>query len=226
MTTKRRQQATSTIDINLFVRRVRRHIRQFKVPAVTVVAYECDPFRVLVSCIISLRTKDDVTEAASTRLFAKADSPEQLAKLRRSTIERLIYPASFYKTKAVTLKEISRRLVDEYDGRVPDDLDELLLLKGVGRKTANLVITLGFGKPGICVDTHVHRISNRWGYICTKTPEDSEMALRESLPRRHWIDYNDLLVTFGQNTCVPISPHCSRCPLLELCPQVGVERRR
>lgn len=185
-----------------------------------------DPFRVLISCLISLRTKDEVTDAASRRLFQKADTPAQMLQLRESQIARLIYPAGFYRTKAKRIREISRELMNGYNSRVPDTLEALLTLKGVGRKTANLVLTIGYGKPGICVDTHVHRISNRLGWIKTKTPEQTEARLREFLPKRYWISINDLLVTFGQNLCQPVSPWCSKCPLAKECPQIGVRYRR
>ena len=196
-------------------------------PAVTKEAKsKRDPFRVLISCIISLRTKDEVTWRASARLFARADAPHKMLALRPAAIARLIYPAGFYRNKARQIAGISRTLIERYQGRVPDDIDELLLLKGVGRKTANLVVTMAYHKPGICVDTHVHRISNRLGWVRTTTPDKTEFALRDILPRRYWIDLNDQLVIFGQNICQPVSPWCSRCPLQGECPKVGVVRRR
>jgi endonuclease-3 len=185
-----------------------------------------DPFRILVSTVISLRTKDDVTTGASKRLFAIAATPKTLASVPIRTIEKAIYPAGFYKTKARTIRALSKRLVDDYGGVVPDSIDELLTFKGVGRKTANLVVTLGYGKDGICVDTHVHRVSNRLGLVRTKTPEETEYALMDVLPRKYWIGYNELLVRFGQTVCKPISPHCSTCPLERRCPRIGVEKHR
>lgn len=185
-----------------------------------------EPFRVLVACVISLRTKDEVTAAASARLFARAATPVTLAELDEVTIAELIYPAGFYNTKAGQIREIARRLRDQHGGAVPSDREALLALPGVGRKTANLVLGLGFGIPAICVDTHVHRISNRLGMVRTKTPEQTEHALEKVLPERLWIDINDLLVTFGQNVCHPTSPRCSICPLAERCPKVGVTRHR
>ncbi len=185
-----------------------------------------DPFRVLVSCIISLRTKDAVTAAASRRLYSVAATPPALARLPEEHIARLIFPAGFYNTKARQLREIARRVLEECGGRVPAERDALLALPGVGRKTANLVLGLGFGIPAICVDTHVHRISNRLGLVGTKTPEQTEHALEEVLPERHWIAINDLLVTLGQHVCVPISPWCSTCRLAARCPRVGVTRSR
>jgi endonuclease-3 len=190
------------------------------------VSQQRDPFAVLVSCLISLRTKDEVTDEVAPRLLAVAPTPQALARLDTRRIARLIFPAGFYKTKAVTLRELGRTLVNEHDGAVPDTLDGLLALKGVGRKTANLVLTLGFGKPGICVDTHVHRISNRLGFVVTDAPDDTEQVLRARLPRRWWIPINDLLVSWGRRTCTPLSPRCSECVAAELCPRVGVGRAR
>jgi endonuclease III len=196
-------------------------------PAVTIVAtQDHDPFKVLISCIISLRTKDQVTAEASERLFALADTPAKLSRLSAEDIEKAIYPAGFYRVKAKQILEISTQLAEGFGGSVPDDLEALLRFKGVGRKTANLVLTLGFGKAGICVDTHVHRICNRWGYVSTKTPEQTEIALRKKLPAEYWIVINDLLVTFGQNQCTPLSPRCSTCPLYRLCDRVGVGKSR
>jgi endonuclease-3 len=185
-----------------------------------------DPFRVLIACILSLRTQDTTTGPAADRLFALADTPAALLTLSPGQIQRAIYPVGFYRTKAAVILGICRDLLARFAGRVPADLEALLTLKGVGRKTANLVVTMGFGRPGICVDTHVHRISNRLGYVRTPTPEATEMALRARLPRRYWIGYNDLLVSFGQNVCTPLSPRCSRCPVRALCRRVGVTASR
>ena len=176
----------------------------------------------LVACILSLRTQDTTTGPAAARLFAVADTPAAMLRLSARQIERLIYPVGFYRTKARVLRGLCRDLLERFGGRVPDDIDALLTLKGVGRKTANLVVTMGFNKPGICVDTHVHRISNRLGYVRTRQPEETEMALRARLPRRFWMGYNDLLVGFGQNFCTPVSPRCSTCPVTALCRRVGV----
>jgi len=185
-----------------------------------------DPFRILISTIISLRTKDDVTQAASERLFALTDTPRALARLDARRVERAIFPAGFYRTKARTLREISKRLVDEYGGRVPDTIEELLTFKGVGRKTAALVVSLGYNRPAICVDTHVHRISNRLGWVKTRTPDETEQALMRAVPRRNWIGINETMVGFGQQVCVPVSPKCSLCPLQRSCPKLGVTRSR
>ncbi len=214
-------------DIDRIVRMLTRTSRQWNPTAVGAVAQDSrDPFRVLIACLISLRTKDAVTAEASARLFRLARTPRAMVRLPAARIARAIYPAGFYRTKARTIKGLCRTLLAEYGGKVPDDLERLLGLKGVGRKTANLVLTVGYGKPGICVDTHVHRISNRLGIVRTKAPEETEFALRSVLPRRHWIPYNDLLVTFGQNLCKPISPLCSTCPVQDLCPRLGVTKHR
>lgn len=202
-------------------------VRQWRTPAVTIVSQrDGDPFKVLISCILSLRTQDRTTAAASERLFALADSSAAMAALSVDVIEKAIYPVGFYRNKSVQIRDICLTLQEKYRGRVPDDLDELLRFKGVGRKTANLVVTLGFGKPGICVDTHVHRICNRWGYVRTRTPDETESVLRAKLPQEYWLVINDLLVTFGQNQCNPISPHCSTCPIRCLCDRVGVVKSR
>lgn len=187
---------------------------------------ERDPFRILIACLLSLRTKDETTGPAAERLFALARAPEAMLHLTPRRIERAIFPVGFYRTKARVIRGVCRDLLARFAGKVPDDLDALLTLKGVGRKTANLVVTMGFGQPGICVDTHVHRISNRLGFVRTKSPDQTELALRKKLPRRHWIELNDLLVAFGQNVCQPISPRCSTCPVRALCPRVGVTRSR
>jgi endonuclease III len=203
---------------------LKRTVRQWKVPVVG--RYRHDPFETLVSCLLSLRTKDETTARAAARLFRLAHTPRAMLRLRKRSIERAIYPVGFYRTKARTILGLSRELIDCHGGEVPQELDALLKLKGVGRKTANLVLTLAFRGYGICVDTHVHRISNRWGYVRTKSPNETEMRLRGRLPRRHWRAYNDLLVAFGQNLCRPTSPWCSRCPILPVCGRVGVTRSR
>lgn len=196
-------------------------------PSVTQIAEERpDPFRVLVSTLISLRTKDEITLAASLRLFAAADSPSALLALNEERIGELIYPAGFYRTKAKNLRRISALLIERHNGQVPRNRDDLLVLPGVGRKTANLTLGLAFGIPAICVDTHVHRIPNRLGWIYTKSPEESEAALEAILPERYWIEINTLLVAFGQQTCTPVSPWCGPCPLADRCERVGVERFR
>ena len=208
------------------LKKLKKAVRKFRTPSVTVIAKKNDPFAVLVSCIISLRTRDEVTELASARLFTLAKLPAELLELSNAKIEKAIYPAAFYRNKTKSLKELCQVLVKEYSGKVPDKLEELLKLKGVGRKTANLTLILGHNKPGICVDIHVHRISNRWGYVKTKSPDETEMVLREILPKRFWKGYNDLLVSFGQNLCKPVSPFCGSCPIEDQCPKIGVNRSR
>lgn len=210
------------------LRILRAEYPKWNAPIVSFIAIQTrDPFRVLVSCLLSLRTKDETTGPASQRLFALADTPRGILGLSEREIEQAIYPVGFYRVKARTILDVCRTLIERFGGKVPDDLDALLTLKGVGRKTANLVITQGFAKHGICVDTHVHRISNRWGYVDTKDPNRTETALRERLPRRHWIEYNDLLVGFGQTICKPTSPLCeTRCPIQRHCPRLGVTRHR
>jgi len=210
-------------DIDAIIGILSRKKDEWEKPIVTEIAErDPDPFHILISTVLSLRTKDEVTREASKRLFDLAHTPESMMKLDRKDIEKAIFPVGFYRNKAATVIDISRTIVGQYGGRVPDDIDELLKLKGVGRKTANLVVTMGYGKPGICVDTHVHRISNRLGYVSTKTPKETEFALREKLPERYWIVYNDLLVTFGQNLCKPVSPLCTQCPIHDHCMRVGV----
>ncbi|HSA86595.1 MAG TPA: endonuclease III [Nitrospira sp.] len=215
-------------QIHAAIRIVKREIGRWQEPVVGVVAKESDrnPFLILISTLLSLRTKDKTTREAGHRLFALARTPVAMLKLPLEKLERVIYPVGFYRTKAKAIHQICRRLIDEYGGKVPDSVDELVTLPGVGRKTANLVVTIGYGKPGICVDIHVHRISNRWGYIKTRTPEESEQALRRKLPKQYWIIYNDLLVPYGQNLCLPVSPLCSACKLTELCDRAGVTRSR
>jgi endonuclease-3 len=214
-------------EIHAAVRILRREAPKWQTPVVTLIAEASDsPFKVLISCILSLRTQDSTTAQASRRLFALAQSPDTMVRLTAKKIEQAIFPVGFYRTKAKTILEICRKLNEEYRGRVPDEIDELIKFKGVGRKTANLVVTLGYNKPGICVDTHVHRISNRWGYVKTATPEKTEVALREKLPKQYWIEYNDLLVSFGQQLCRPISPLCSQCPVAKYCSQIGVTVKR
>lgn len=184
------------------------------------------PFRILIGCILSLRTKDETTYPATERLFARARDPEGMLGLRESTIARLIYPVGFYRRKAAQIREVSRILLERHGGRVPDTIEELLELPGVGRKTANLTVTLGFGKPGICVDTHVHRICNRFGWVKTGHPDATEMELRRILPKRWWIPINETLVRHGQQICHPVSPKCSECPVRRDCARAGVTRSR
>ncbi len=222
-----RRTSRTPFDIHAVIARLRAAAPAWNAPVVTLIATQsADPFRVLISCLLSLRTKDETTGPAARRLFALAGTPAKMLALSARRIETAIYPVGFYRIKARTILEICRVLIERHNSKVPDELEELLALKGVGRKTAKLVLTQGFGKPGICVDTHVHRISNRWGYVRTKDPHATELALRRVLPRPYWIEYNDLLVAFGQTLCTPISPWCSRCPVREYCRRRGVERHR
>jgi endonuclease-3 len=226
-TTPRRRRALRRDEIGAVMDVLRREAPSWGAPAVTLIAETTgDPFRVLISTILSLRTQDETTAVASRRLFARAADPAAMLRLRASAIERLIYPVGFYRTKARAIRDVCRALLQRFGGRVPNDLDALLTLNGVGRKTANLVLTLGFKAQGICVDTHVHRITNRWGYVRTTAPNDTEQALRKILPPEHWIEINDILVAFGQKLCRPISPHCSRCPIAAYCPRRGVTTSR
>jgi len=187
-----------------------------------------DPFKVLVSCILSLRTKDELSEEKSRELWLRADSPAGMIALGPDGLARVIFPVGFYRRKAAQIVALSRILIAEHGGLVPDTIDGLLVLPGVGRKTANLVVTAGFGAPGICVDTHVHRIMNRWGYVATASPVETERALRGKLPRRHWLVVNSLLVFFGKTVCQPLSPKCSQCPtaVARPCPRLGVGHSR
>ena len=214
--------------ITAALRIVKREIRQWEEPVLGVVARESnrDPFRILISCLLSLRTKDKTTGEASARLYALAHQPATMLTIPLRQIEQAIYPVCFYRTKAKSIHAICRRLLEVYGGAVPESIEELVTLSGVGRKTANLVVTVAFGKPGICVDIHVHRISNRWGYVKTETPEETEVALRNKLPKQHWITFNDLLVPYGQHLCQPVSPFCSQCKLTEYCDRVGVKKSR
>jgi len=221
------ERVKNKVDIDNIVEILERESKNWDVPVVSLMSrHDRDPFKILISTILSLRTKDEVTAQASKRLFDVADNPYEMLKLSEGEIEKLIYPVGFYRNKARTIKEICKELIENYGGKVPDSLDELLKLKGVGRKTANLVVTLGYDKPGICVDTHVHRIMNRIGYVKTKTPEETEFALRKKLPKKYWKKINELLVALGQHICHPTSPKCSICPIKDYCNRIGVVRSR
>jgi len=198
----------------------------FEEPSLTQIARKTrDPYCVLISCILSLRTRDETTSAASRRLFALAKTPETMERMTLETLRKTIYPVGFYKTKAARIIEISRLLLKRHAGRVPDTLDALLALPGVGRKTANIVMVYGFHEPGLPIDTHCHRIPNRIGWIRTKTPDETEQVLRKVLPKRYWMIFNDLFVQFGQNVCKPIGPRCNECVIDRYCEKVGVKPR-
>ena len=209
------------------IRLLEQELVKRELPIVTKLAEEHrDPFEILISTLLSLRTKDEVTAAATERLFSLASTPAEMLRLSEAEIQRAIYPVGFYRNKAETIRHVCRELIERFQSRVPDSIEELLTLKGVGRKTANLVVSLGFNGAGLCVDTHVHRISNRIGYVRTKNPEETEFALRAKLPPEHWSRYNTILVAFGRNTCRPISPLCSHCPVEAYCDRVGVGKSR
>lgn len=217
----------SNKNIDQAIRILKKQMKDLPDPSVTLVGKRWkDPFLVLISCVLSLRTKDATTLPASERLFRLADSVDGMLALKPEEIEKAVYPVGFYRTKARTILGICRDLKENFDGRVPADLEALMSMKGVGRKTANLVLVEGFGIPAICVDTHVHRISNRLGYVQTLTPHETEMKLREILPKKHWIGYNALLVVWGQNICKPISPMCSLCGVRRYCAREGVGTSR
>ncbi|HPD57597.1 MAG TPA: endonuclease III [Smithellaceae bacterium] len=213
--------------IDTIIKILKKELKVGKLPIVShLAADQRDPFVILISTLLSLRTKDEVTELATERLFKLAGTPAEMLKIPEAKIAKTIYPVGFYRVKARTIHHVCRELIERFNSRVPDNLEDLLSIKGVGRKTANLVISLAYGKPGICVDTHVHRISNRMGYVKTKTPDETEFALRAKLPRRHWIIYNTLMVAFGRRTCKPVSPVCSACPINIYCARVGVKLSR
>ncbi len=213
-------------DLPLILRRIKKSTRSWRVPVVTTLSRKGNPFMVLVSCLLSLRTRDEVTVAAFKRLFVFANSPKKILQADPKKVEQAIYPVAFYRNKTIRLYEICRSLVDENGNKVPDTLDKLLKLKGVGRKTANLTLVLGHNKLGICVDVHVHRITNRWGYVHAKSPDETEKVLRGKLPKRYWKEFNNLLVSFGQNICRPQSPYCSKCNISEYCEQNEVKFHR
>lgn len=214
-------------SIDRFLEILKEEYKHWDAPVITLISHAgASPYQVLISTVLSLRTKDEVTAEASKRLFALARDPQTMLTLSEETIAKTIYPVGFYPTKAKRILEISRLIKDTFGGIVPDEIEPLLTLPGVGRKTANLVLVEGYRKDAICVDTHVHRISNRIGYVKTPNPDKTEMALRKKLPRKHWIIYNEILVAFGQLICRPISPFCSTCPVSSMCPRINVTTTR
>ncbi|MFP4523543.1 MAG: endonuclease III domain-containing protein [Candidatus Nanoarchaeia archaeon] len=215
---------TSTFPIDNVLQTLRPFVDNLHTPVVELVhAQTKDPFKILLATILSSRTKDDVTAKAAKKLFTKVDTPKDLVKLSLVQLEKLIYPVGFYKTKAKHLNALPKVLENEFKGILPTTLEELMKLPGVGRKTANLVVAVAFKKPAICVDTHVHRITNRWGYVRTKTPYETEMRLRKKLPKTYWLSINWMLVSFGQAHCTPLRPKCSSCPIKQYCKRVGVK---
>ena len=216
-----------TDDIYKVIKILKEEFVKWKYPAVTMIAdISTDPFRVLISCMLSTRTQDGTTLEASKRLFLIADTPEKMVRLKVNELEEIIYPVGFYRNKARYILSACKEMIEKYESQVPDEIETLLKLPGVGRKTANLVVTKGYGKPGICVDTHVHRIFNRLGYVNTRNPGQTELHLRKKLPREFWIEVNDLLVSLGQNICRPLSPKCSKCPVESFCDKIGVIKSR
>ena len=214
------------IDIDYYLKTVTEAVKNKQTPVVDLIAVQTkDPFKVLVATILSARTKDEVTAKASARLFEKASDIHALAKLSEEELIKLIYPVGFYKTKARHLTKLHDAMA-EFDHKVPETIEELIKLPGVGRKTANLVVSVAYQKPAICVDTHVHRIMNIWQYIDTDSPLKTEMALRNKLPQKHWITVNSILVAFGQSICRPVSPHCDICPLTLKCAKKGIRPRK
>ncbi len=206
-------------DIDKIMKELLKVTKRMPMPVVTEIKLVTnrDAYKILISTMLSLRTKDSTTRDASMRLFEKAGNPKDMLKLSEEEIAKLIYPVGFYRVKAKNILEVSQTIIDDYNGKVPDEIDELLKLRGVGRKVANLVVTEAFDKYGICVDTHVHRISNRFGYVSTKKPEQTEFALRKKLPKKYWRVYNDTLVIYGQNLCKPINPLCNQCSVSKYC---------
>jgi len=210
------------------IKRLRIATKNMEQPAITQIIekYGQQPFLVLASCLLSLRTKDTVSLPASIRLFQVAKNPQQVLSIPIKQIENIIYPVGFYRQKAQQLHDVSKVLIEQFGEKVPDTEKELLSIKGVGPKTANLVLGEAFNVPAICVDTHVHRISNRLGLVKSNTPKETERQLKKILPQKYWVEWNRLLVMWGQNICVPISPFCSQCAIAQLCPKIGVKKSR
>lgn len=213
-------------DIGTVIRLIKKDLAGYMPPVSTMAAEGANPFKILIATVLSSRTKDEVSGPAAERLVHLANTPQKMIALGEEKIKKAIFPVGFYNTKSKNIISLCRDLIEKYDSRVPDSIDELLKLPGVGRKTANLVVSLAFGGAGVCVDVHVHRISNRLGYVQTRTPEQTEMALRAKLPRRYWHIFNTLLVGHGQKTCRPVSPFCSRCPVFRYCDRIGVTESR
>jgi endonuclease III len=217
----------SQVQIDKIYRVLKKEVLNYKVPIVDLVkAQTRDPFKILLATILSARTNDRQTAVASKKLFSKVKKIEDLEKIPIKQLEKLIYPVGFYHNKAKHLKQLPKVLKKEFNNKIPKTINELIKLPGVGRKTANLVVAVGFNKPAVCVDTHVHKIMNRLGYVKTKTPHETEMALRKKLPKKYWITINSMLVAFGQNTCRPISPYCSKCPIKAYCNRINVNKSR
>lgn len=206
-------------NIDTIIKLLKKEVKQFDAPVVSKIGeIQKEPFKVLISCILSLRTQDKTTGAIALRLFEAADTPKKLAKMPLGKIQKIIRPVNYYITKSKRIKQIAKDIIEKYDGKVPDDFEEIMTLKGVGRKTANIVMTYGFFKKDyIPIDTHCHRIPNRIGWVNTKTPEQTEFALMDILPKRYWQNFNDIFVLYGQNICKPIGPKCDICPINKYC---------
>jgi endonuclease III len=215
-------------DINLMMRRIREAVRPFPQAAMFELAAEgfTSPFEQLVACIISIRTRDEVMLPTARRLFERARTPLAVSRLAPREIDELIRACTFHERKAAQIHEIARRVVDEYSGQLPCDAEVLRSFRGVGEKCANLVLGVACGRPRVGVDVHVHRVTNRWGYVTTRTPEETTAALEAALPRRYWVEINRLLVPFGKHVCTGVRPKCSTCPVLDMCRQVGVTTHR
>lgn len=211
-------------DVHIVITLVKRAIKKYPPAFMERLATESgsDPFKILIACVLSLRTRDQVAAEASERLFSLSTDPFSMRDVNLKKLEKAIFPVGFYRTKAKQISAMCKQICEEFQGIVPDEIDSLLKLPGVGRKTANLVRTVGYRKPGICVDIHVHRICNRLGYVATKSPDETEDVLRQKLPGKYWISLNSLLVSFGQNQCTPTSPRCSSCLISFHCQQLGV----
>lgn len=215
------------VNIGEVLDKLNKEIENYDVPVIDLIKVQTnDPFKILIATILSARTKDETTAKVSEKLFEKIKTFDDIKKLSLEEIENLLYPVGFYKTKAKHIQKLPGIIKSEFNGKIPDDIDDLVKLPGVGRKTANLVMSLGFNKPGICVDVHVHRITNRLGFIKTKTPLETEIALRKKVDKKYWILINRIFVAYGQSLCTPISPHCSKCKIYDLCNRVGVKSSR
>lgn len=218
------KKSSSEIDVVYAV--LKSEYSKHRAPVVELIEIQThDPFKVLLATILSARTKDNVTARAAEKLFKEVTSFEDIEKLSIEKLQEIIYPVGFYRTKAQNIKELPRVIKEKFGGTIPSTVDELTILPGVGRKTANLVVAVAFNKPAVCVDIHVHRIFNRLGYLETETPFDTEMELRQSLPEKYWTTFNSYFVSFGQNNCFPIDPRCDRCPIFNYCSRINVKTK-
>ena len=216
------------VKLDVLITTLKEHTQRMTPPLIDLVVADFghDPFLILIACLLSLRAKDNTTVHVCRELFRRVRTPQQLLEMDRAELEKIIFKTGFYKNKAHVLQSVSQVLLEHFEGRVPDTYDKLISITGIGPKTANLVLGMGFGVPAVCVDTHVHRISNRLGMITTKTVEESEAQLKRVLPQKYWTLWNNLLVVWGQNVCAPVSPKCSECAVREMCPRVGVGKNR